>query len=294
MEFTELLTQFRVLHHASGSKTREGWVNFRCPFCGKDPYMGYNVRGRYVNCWSCGKHDLYHTIQLLTQALPADCHRFIAELPIWLSALEPLVPRGFIERPWGAGPLAYAYGHRDYLIKRGFDPDVISSLWDVEAIGQCGESLLRWRLFIPICLRGEIVSWTTRAVGNKEPRYLSAKDNQSAIPIEQLVYGIDYVRGTAIICEGPLDAWAIGPGAVALCGLRTSPSQLEQLSRIPRRVVCFDAEPVAQTRARKLMADLSVFDGETINLCLETGKDPAEASKEEIRLIRRKYLDQLD
>lgn len=283
MDFAELLTQYRIPFHASGSKTRQGWINLQCPWCDKDPYLGYNISGRYVSCWNCGRHGLTATIKLLTGLSQNECVDLIGELPHDFVGGEKLRAKGQLVLPTGLGPLGTL--HRDYLRERGLSSRSLIKLWEIAGIGQFG-GLLRWRIFIPIYFNNQLVSWTTRAIGDRRPRYWSARDSESLVPIENLLYGIDYVRNTVIVCEGPVDVWALGPGAVAVLGLRTSPSQLEQLSRVPKRVICFDAEPNAQHRARRLLNDLSVFDGETVNVVLESGKDAAEASEEEVRMLR--------
>ena len=57
------------------------------------------------------------------------------------------------------------------------------------------------------------------------------------------------------------------------------------------RVVCYDNSPDAQRRANELCEVLSVFPGETINVQLDTGDDPASADRAEIELLRRTYLE---
>jgi DNA primase len=99
------------------------------------------------------------------------------------------------------------------------------------------------------------------------------------------------VRHAVIVCEGPIDAWTIGPGAVATCGLGYTRSQLMELSQFPVRVVCFDREPAAQKRARRLARQLQVFPGETHVVELETGKDANECQRNEIMELRKQFLD---
>ena len=62
MEFSEILTEYNIPiapekhHHA-----REGWIQFDCPFCGKDSqgwHMGYSLENNFANCWRCGNHGL--------------------------------------------------------------------------------------------------------------------------------------------------------------------------------------------------------------------------------------------
>jgi len=80
-----------------------------------------------------------------------------------------------------------------------------------------------------------------------------------------------------VICEGPVDAWALGPGGVATCGVGYTAAQRAAASRYPVRVACFDSEPDAQQRAEVLCAELSVMPGQTMLWRLESGKDAATA-----------------
>lgn len=286
MDFADVLTDQRIPHHASGSKTRRGWINFRCPYCLKDPYMGYNRNGRYVHCWNCGGHPLWDTIHKLTNLPIGQCWDIINQLPTTF-LLPELQTKGKLEIPYGVGPLSEF--HREYLHDRRLNAARIVRNWGIEGIGQAGGAL-RWRLYIPIDWYGKTVSWTTRHIRDKLPKYWSATDAQSEVPIDNLLYGIDAVRNSVIVVEGPIDVWAIGYGAVATLGTKTSSAQLAQLSAIPLRVICFDAEPDAQARARKLANDLSVFEGVTHVIQLDTGKDASRAHPSEIESLKREFL----
>lgn len=105
-----------------------------------------------------------------------------------------------------------------------------------------------------------------------------------------MLFGIDFIRHAIIVCEGPMDAMKIGPGAVSTMGISYTKHQLKQIVDFPVRVVCFDNEPDAQKRAKKLCSDLSSFPGKTTNIVLDV-KDPGEASPKEIKLIRKSFLD---
>jgi len=168
------------------------------------------------------------------------------------------------------------------------NPDEIERLWGVQGIGLASE--LSWRLWIPIYHQGEVVSWTTRAIGNTDARYITASPEQESKSIKSVLYGGDMVRYASIICEGPIDAWAIGPGAVAVCGLSYTKAQLLETSKFPVRVICFDSESIAQKRANRLAKQLQVFPGETHVVVLESGDDPAEADRSEILELRERFL----
>jgi DNA primase len=193
---------------------------------------------------------------------------------------------GKLKIPPGVGLLAKA--HRKYLQGRGFDPDRIARLWGVQGIGIAAR--YSWSLFIPIQYRGETVSWTTRSIGDKGKRYSNAPVAEEAIPAKELLYGNDLARQCIIIVEGPADAWAIGPGAVATMGLNYTPAQLNKMIKYPVRVVCFDSETQAQWRANRLADELARYSGETHRVKLETGKDAAEADSDEIAELRKRFL----
>jgi hypothetical protein len=290
MDMQSILDTYRVQTDSSGrGKNRSGWINMQCPYCGRDPYLGYSISGRAFSCWACGRQPLAQTLQLLTNLTAAEVYRLIGELP--KEEFTPRVKvRGKLWTPPGLGPLLKPHGN--YLRGRGFVPKEITKIWGVQGINFLGGPLA-WRLFIPIHLDGEIVSWTTRRLDNKEPRYHAAKREQSIYPIEDCIYGIDFARSSCIIVEGPADCWRIGPGAVSCLGVRIGSAQIKTLSRFPLRVVCFDAgagEDAAKAQARQLCYDLSSFEGTTIQVTLETGKDPATADMAEIEELRRRYL----
>ena len=73
---------------------------------------------------------------------------------------------------------------------------------------------------------------------------------------------------------------------MAVFGLNVSDSQTEMLSRISRRVVCFDSEPVAQRAAKKLAKNLLCFPGRTELVQLDS-PDPGSATEEEVRKLRK-------
>lgn len=136
---------------------------------------------------------------------------------------------------------------------------------------------------------GEIVSWTTRAIGKSPVRYYTARPDQEAIASSRLLYGSDLAGNTAIVVEGPADCWAIGPGAVCTSGLIVTEAQMEKIARFPIRVICFDSGRVAQSRAKKLAKQLSVFPGETHVAEMTSGDDPADAEEWELQSLRETF-----
>jgi hypothetical protein len=231
---------------------------------------------------------LYDVLIEVLKENPSVCYDLVKGLDRGRVEVLPQQRRGKLVIPAGVGPMLPI--HRKYLsLQRGLDPDEMDELWGVRGIGLAAE--YAWRLWIPVYHHGEIVSWTTRAIGTGSQRYLHAPPSQESQPLKSVLYGGDLVRHAVVVCEGPIDAWTIGPGAVATCGLGYTRSQLLEISKFPIRVVCFDREPAAQKRAKRLARQLQVFPGETHVVELETGKDANECQRSEIMELRKRFLD---
>ncbi len=292
MNVEQVLISLRVPHRLGGQHhhVRPGWVGVDCPRCsprsGKFK-LGVSLTDGRATCWTCGGVRLGSALSEITGLPLAEC---VAALDgvAWRRPERLHPPAGRLSVPSCVGGLMPQ--HRSYLAGRGFDPDEVASLWGVLGIGH-GPPRLAWRLFIPVERGGETASWTTRAIGPAaRPRYVSARPDEESAPLKTLLYGLDKARHAAVAVEGPLDAWALGPGAVALLGLAVTEEQEDALSRFPVRAVCFDAEPAAQARARRLCARLQRWPGETHLVELETGKDAAEASRRELEEVRQRFL----
>ncbi len=288
MNFEQILIDLNTpVAPESHRHSRSGWVQFDCPFCGKSTFkyhMGYNRAGRYVNCWRCGRHDLATTLLHLGCKSLSQAKTYVGQLPIERS----------LQRRLGGGTLKLPkYGklekaHKKYLKKRNFRPKELERLWGIGGIGISAR--LGWRVFIPIYLGGQVVSYTTRSIADVKSKYITATPEESIIHPKHVLYGEDYVRDTVVICEGPLDVWAFGPGAVATFGTGWSEQQMMRLTSYRRRIVLFDPEPEAQQRARKLISALEPYRGFTANALLDSDNDVADLSRKDRRLLREELL----
>lgn len=294
MDLPELLRELGVEHrlHGEHHHVSQGWVGMDCPRCSPGTgrfRLGYRLdrASGWCSCWSCGPVHLAWALACLSHKQRRDVEGMLLEHRISGGAPAEK-PQGKLVLPGNRGPLRKA--HRDYLEGRGFDPDELVDLWGLEGIGT--DHRYPWSIFIPASLDFQTVSWTTRALcpGSSGRRYKSAAQGEQKVPLKHLLYGEDMARNAVIVVEGPADAWAIGPGAVAICGLPVTTEQIAKILRYPLRVVAFDAEDAAQRAADALTAQLCLLPGETHNL-LFSGKDPASSPRSEILRVRKRYLD---
>lgn len=287
MKLTDLLIEQNIPIAPEGHHhTRPDWLQIDCPFCSQSSnrwLMGVSKITGAVSCYQCGKHSQGETLRLLLPTIP--------KTTLWdiQKGLQRGLPTpkiahaGHYQPPPGLGPLLKP--HRKYLKSRGFKPGDIEKIWGIRGLGIAG--IMSWRIWLPVEQHGIPVSWLSRAIGEGRKRYQAADSTQESIPRSEWLYGADFCGSSVIVNEGALDSWAIGPGAVATCGLAYSTGQLAILSRIPNRYICFDREPEAQKRARELADLLSVFPGITSNIILESGKDAADITEKEKRQLRR-------
>jgi hypothetical protein len=290
MNIRDFLRQRNVplKEHGEHQHATAGWINVDCPSCSPRSgryRLGINLSYLYASCWSCGPKKLLDVLVDITGMSRKEMAGNFGQLDRTVSRREE--HRGTLKMPKGVGPMLPA--HLKYLRRRYFSPDELSRVWGVQGIGK--DAALPWRLFIPIHFRGEVVSWTTRSLSDQhERRYWSAAPDQEAIPHKRVLYGVDYVRHTAIVVEGPTDVWRIGPGAVCTFGTSFTQSQLALLSGLVRVVVCFDTEPAAQRQAQRLASTIAPSVSEVFLVTLPAA-DPGSASEANVARLRRRFLD---
>jgi len=290
MKFIEILQEYNIeIAPENEGHNTTGWIGFDCPYCGPESrkfHMGFNIAGGYVNCWKCGGHSLGDTIQMLLHDYESNamCYKItkaiLDDLDIDLvKYTKHKTKRTKVVVPFAVSTMLMS--HRNYLTRRGFNPEEIIRMWKVG--GTEKHNPYQWRLFIPIFNQGQMISWDTRAIGSEiEKRYMAAPEECEVMPRKNILYGSDYARDTIIVVEGYTDVWRIGPGAVATMGIAYTPEQVLEISKYKTRYILFDNEPAAQKQAEKLCCELAVFTGKTIRLELEIAKDPDTADQRTI------------
>lgn len=290
IDITSLLDEHSVEFKTSGKNVGGGWVEVNCPFC-YDPsfHLGINLKNGLFHCWVCGSKG--HLSKLLTEILQINYYQAEELIKEYdsdeLAKEEEKPPNPKIEFPEGYTNILPDL-HKQYLIKRNFDPDFLQRKYSIGAVYQTGR--FSYRVIIPIFLNKQIVNFTGRDVsGLQKTKYLHYHNDEAIKPMKHCVYNLDSVRDKAIIVEGVFDAWRIGDGGVALLGVEYTTQQLNLLleKEIKEVYILFDNDPTGINKAEKLGNVLSTFIPKIEILTLKDEiKDPAELTPEEVIEIK--------
>lgn len=270
--------------HGEHEHVCAGWLGLDCPLCTPDSQhyrLGVALDSGSCSCWVCGPQSFPYMLSLLTRQSTESWKVRLSG--VWTHDFAKVEAAGSLVKPHGVGPMQGP--HRRYLEGRRFDPDELEDVWAVQGIGMAPR--LCWRLYVPVYVEEREVSWTTRALCDWTTRYVSARPSEEAMRHKDVLGGEDLTEGVVCAVEGPSDAWRVGPGAVWTFGAKVTNAQVWRLSRYARRLVCLDGEGEAQESARRVCGMLSGLPGETVNVVLESAKDPGGAAEWELKELRR-------
>lgn len=286
----DFLVDNNIPYLAEGHKhCQSGWIQIICPFCSGNPgwHLGFHLEENFWNCWRCGFHSLYEIIETLSVDLQDDPKATLARYsgrPKHRNKdpYQRVQSGSTCSLPAGSGSLSLPA--KQYLRGRGFGPVAMQKQWQIQSTGPFGP--YKHRIMIPIYLGGHLVSYQGRDItGKSELKYKACAMEREIIHHKHILYGLDQVPfDTIVIVEGILDAWRLGPGAVATFGIKTTAQQVKLMLRYPRRIILFDnptKDPQAGPEAEKLAAILSQKPGVTEIIDLHEWPDPGEMPVEE-------------
>lgn len=246
---------------------RPGFVGVNCVFCGTTSgfHLAYSIDRGFWSCWRCGGHGTWSVVAaILRTKRPDVIGKVIAECAARPTRAQAAAQARLAEELAGIpGLRRLGRPHRAYLESRRFDPEYLADEWDVGGT-RSGSGPWSWRVVAPIReASGRPVGYVGRSIDPDSPlRYRVTKAEESLIPPDRFLYGIDRVAGDAVVVvEGPADHWRLGAGSVATLGMNWRRAQAHLLRRFRRRFFVYDPEPRAQLRARRLAAYLAPFGG---------------------------------
>lgn len=265
---------------------RDGWIQTACPFCmGSDGYhLGYNTQAGYFNCWRCGWHSELDVIATLSHCTYSLAKELLATYQNGISRkVNKEVKWGKVSETKLPSELPLQSRDIQYLSGRGVDAKKVEALWGLRGSKIIGD--YKYRIIIPIHFGGRVVSYQGRIIRDGvDPKYKACRMEDEAIHHKTILYGLDRAdaQSPVILVEGVVDAWAIGPGALASFGIDTMVEQINQLAHFPKVYVFFDPEPQAQARAKGIVAELLMRGTEAIHVP-PGRKDPGSSTRKELR-----------
>lgn len=288
----EFLSDYNIEYWTEGENVSRGWVNVTCPFCDDHSnHGGFNPYQDYYSCWRCGWHPLEKAIQELLNISYHEAQKIKKEYntnitKVTLKNKRERNKKSVVSFPAGTGSIQKV--HKDYLIKRNFDPDEIAKKWDVKGTLHLGD--FKWRLIIPIYFKGQLVSYTSRDItGKQEPRYKTALPEEEVMFHKDIVYGLKGESERGIIVEGPLDVWRMRENTVCTFGTQFSNKQIKCITDHFQEVfILFD--PDAIDKAEKLGRELSMQGCEVIVISHDKGCDPGDLSQDDADYLRKELI----
>lgn len=291
------LQHYGIDHVTEGHKhCRPGWVQVKCPFCVGNPgwHLGFEMSKDWWNCWRCGAHRTWDVVIALLDGNVVEARKALQTFkgrPVARSRRERREDNRVLELPAGLQPLTTRA--RNYLQARNFDPDMLEYVWGLQSTTNIGE--LKYRVFIPIFVDNRMVSWQCRDITDTSgTKYIAQEEAKEIVCNKDTLYGLDQAYGRAcVVVEGVTDVWRLGPGAVAVFGIKYRPSQvLALVSRFEEFFILFDSphsDPQAGIQASKLASELSVLGGKSHLLELEEG-DPGDLNQSDADELMRQCL----
>lgn len=288
VDLVELFTEIGVRHWTSGKNVSLGWIGIRCVYCNDSSnHLGVSLQKGNFSCWKCGSTGSlkellmemgypYRDAMGLIQKHSSDTQQLAQRRVPGAGAID---LTGFVED--------FSDLQRRYLINRGFSPDELQQKYFLMG-GHHIKGDWKFRIIVPVIMRGEIVNFTGMAVAGQEPKYKHCPDDQSVMTIKQTLYNYDNVKGFVIgICEGVTDVWRMGDGFVATFGTKFTDDQVQLIlqKRISRVLIMYDAD--APREADRLAHQLASFCHLEVFAAKLPSGDPADLKINEVSSIRK-------
>jgi len=225
-QIEDFLRQHHIPYIDHGVNVKKGEINIHCPFCLDDPshHLGVDQERMVYSCWRNSTHrgKLHKLIMLLARCSFATACEILGQNALWFDkgAFDLFIndPAGFfnpdeaVKKTLKTHPFkVYSDNMPDrfvnYMVGRGFFRKHLPQLFEDYKLQFCTEGLYKDRIVIPVFMRGEQVTFTSRAIG-EGIRYLSLSEDQGAIEsIKETLFNFDNSSGEVLfLCEGPLDA----------------------------------------------------------------------------------------
>lgn len=311
MDIQQLYQDFSVDYKTEGHKhCRPGWINTECPWCsgpaGHEGYhLGFHLQTNHYVCWRCGFHPIASTVAKLIQVDEREVRTILKTYGqlIPISRAAPLIQIKLRAHKLPSNTAPLSANHKNYLARRGFDPDELEATWNLVGTGPYSvlstglgseRKLLDYkhRILIPFFWNDQQVSFDSRDITGKHPsKYMACPSDREYIPHKDILYGLQKKWGDVGIClEGPTDVWRFGDQSFATSGIKYTPKQIRLIAQTFKIIpVCFDGgEPQAKIQADKLVAELKFRGRKSFRVDIEG--DPGGMNQDDANHLVRDLL----
>lgn len=298
MNIEQLYKDHSIIYRTEGHKhARDGWINTECPFCTGNPgyHLGYNTNNDRFVCWRCGGHYTENTISKLLNISYKEAEQLV-RLYGGLTRKKHEKKKNAKIKPFKlpSNSKELQKNHRNYLIKRKFDPDRLIKDWGIlgtSVLSRLDNTDYKHRIIIPIMWDGKIVSFDSRDITDKsKSKYMKCSEVREEIPHKSILYGKqEKWKDTGICVEGTFDVWRMGFNAFSTSGIKYTSAQLRLIAKTFKRVpVIFDNESQAIRQANKLIADLKFRNVDAFRVDIEG--DPGGLSEKEAKYLLKQLI----
>jgi len=285
----QFLEDYGIHYIEHSSITTSRYVGLStCPFCGATG-KAYAAMGREFNafsCWICHETNFNNAIKILTGITSyEEINQIYKRYGVIISGYSDteIVRPTTISVP---GKEEMLLNSKKYLESRNFNAEYVWNKYQLKNTAM--DSSFGYRIVLPIILDSRVISFTARDYTNvQDTKYKSCPSLKEVYPHKNSLYNIDNAKGNnVVVVEGPMDAWRIGDGAVALFGTEFTLPQLILLAeRFDNIYFLFDGgESEALKQAERASTIITSVGKNSEVLEMEEG-DPDEVFQDEEELI---------
>jgi len=269
------------------------FVNTSCAFCGdQKQHLGWHLTKEYTTCWKCGYHRLSDSIQETLGIEHSTVKQILKQYESTYVPDREIVREKLIQSIEVPGDKLLAM-HKNYLVKRNFDPDYIERKYFIKGAGPTclfNGIDFRYRIIIPVLNKqGKTISFQGRDVSGKSKiRYLGCPEEYTVQNYKDTLYNLNNcTKNTIVLVEGVFDTWRMGDGFCCSFGTSLKTEQIRELAGFDHIKIMFDPEVLAQKKAMGYAQQLASLGRSVDNVCLNLeGKDPGDLTPREAIQIK--------
>ena len=279
----KFLNDYNIPYQTQGKNSGGDFINITCPFCeDKSFHLGVHINKGFGNCWRCNWHSIESVINKL---LPYEDSKNILKKYDTNVKYYDEIHKKLNKNNTKIKLPGYKLTnfHKNYLKRRGFDPDYLEKKYNIKGTLHIGN--YRYRLIIPIYQNNELVTYQTRAINENETRYINCDPENEIIPIKECLYNIDQCNNDyVIVTEGCFKVFKLGDNSCACLGKNYSQKQLQLLvDKFKIVFIFFDPDIYGQEKAKKICNELNNLGVECYNI--DHDKPPDNLNNKEVEIV---------